>query len=109
MAGSDVKIGMLLDTDRCTGCFGCQTACREVNRYGYDEQWMQVIRRDPYFVGGKLRMYHLVAPSLDKCAPCYAADNNPLCCKGCPGGALKVGPVEELIPLMQGRDKVLFL
>lgn len=101
-------VGLLLDLDMCTGCYTCQTACRETNRYGYDEQWMQVVRRDPYFVDGKLRMYHLIAPSLDKCAACYRADPEPLCAKTCSSAALFVGPVDELVPLMKGRNAALY-
>lgn len=101
-------IGMLLDLDMCTGCYTCQTACRETNHYGYDEQWMQVIRRDPYFVDGKLRMYHLVAPSLEKCAACYENDPDPLCAKTCSSAALFVGPIDELAITMKGRHAALF-
>ena len=39
---------------------------------------MGVIRRDPFYVDGKLRQYHLVAPVLDKCAACITEDPNPL-------------------------------
>lgn len=107
-AEGTAPIGMLLDLDMCTGCYTCQTACRETNHYGYDEQWMQVIRRNPYFVDGKLRMYHLVAPSLDKCGPCYRANPDPLCAKVCSSAALFVGPVDELAPMMKGRHAALF-
>lgn len=101
-------IGMLLDLDMCTGCYTCQTACRETNHYGYDEQWMQVVRRDPYFIDGKLRMYHLVAPSLDKCGLCYQNDPDPLCVKTCSSAALFVGPLDELTAMMKGRHAALF-
>lgn len=104
------KVGMLLNSDRCTGCFSCQAACREVNLYSYDEQWMQVVRRDPYYVDGSLRQYHLVAPSLDKCALCYEKDSSPLCTRVCTGAALFVAPVESLLEIManNGRKGVLF-
>ena len=102
------SIGMVLDYEMCSGCYACQTACRETNRYGYDEQWLQVIRRDPYFVDGKLRMYHLLAPSLDKCAACFEADPDPLCAKVCSSAALFVGPLDELLPVMEGRNAVLY-
>jgi Fe-S-cluster-containing dehydrogenase component len=100
---------MLLDLDRCSGCYTCQTACRELNGYGYDEQWMQVVRRDPYYVDGKLRMYHLVAPSLDKCAQCFDKDNDVLCVKNCATKALRVGKPDDLIPLMDGNHCALYV
>lgn len=105
----DKTIGLLLDLDHCTGCYACQTACREVNGYDYDEQWMQVVRRDPYFVDGKLRMYHLLAPSLDKCQTCYVSENRtPLCTKVCASDALFVGPLEELMQIKRERTTALY-
>lgn len=104
------KIGMLLNTGRCIGCLSCQVACREENDYGYDERWMECVRRDPYYVDGELRMYHMVAPSLDKCADCIEKTKIPLCIKVCPGKALHVGPINELIPIMsqQKRQCILY-
>ncbi|HJF61905.1 MAG TPA: hypothetical protein K8W22_00420 [Gordonibacter urolithinfaciens] len=102
------SIGMLLNTDRCTGCYSCQTACREANRFGYDEKWMEVVRRDPRPVDGRLRLYHLVAPNLDKCGACYGRDPRPLCTKVCTTGALQVGPVEGLLKLRAKSNVVLY-
>ena len=64
-------IAMLIDLDDCLGCFGCEAACRETHRYPYDEDWMKLIRREPWLVDGKLRQYHVPAPVLDKCGTCY--------------------------------------
>ena len=67
-----------------------------------------VIRRDPFYVDGKLRQYHMVAPVLDKCAACYAADPNPLCATGCPAAALVVGPIEQVLKQVPGRHVAVF-
>lgn len=100
---------MLVDLDACMGCFGCEAACRETNGYGYEEDWMRVIRRDPFVVDGKLRHYHLVAPVLDKCALCVERDPEPLCASGCPAGALVVGPREEVLPQAEGRHCCVYM
>lgn len=100
-------VGMLVQLDRCTGCFSCQTACRQTNHFSYDEKWMEVVRRNPVMVDGKLRMYHLLAPSLDKCAECVAKDPTPLCQKVCMGNCLFVAPVEKLLPLLSKKEKSL--
>lgn len=89
-------IAILHDLDACTGCFGCEAACRETHRYPYDEDWMKTERRAPFLVDGKLRQYHLVAPVLDKCRMCYNDDPNPLCVTGCSAGALYIGSLEEM-------------
>ncbi len=101
-------LAMMLDLDACTGCFGCEAACRETHRYGYEEDWMRVIRRDPFYVDGKLRQYHLVAPVLDKCAACYANDPNPLCVSTCCAAALAVGPLDEVVKQAAGRHCAIF-
>ena len=100
-------VGMLVLLDHCTGCYSCQTACREANRFSYDEKWLEVVRRDPVLVDGKLRMYHLLAPSLDKCADCVGEDGTPLCVKACMGKCLFVAPVEKLLPLLAKHEKCL--
>lgn len=101
------SVGMLVLLDDCTGCYSCQTACREVNHYSYDEKWLEVVRRDPVVVDGKLRMYHLLAPSLDKCAECVKKDPTPLCVKVCMGDCLFVAPVAKLLPVLEKQEKCL--
>ncbi len=101
-------VAMLVDLDACTGCYGCEAACRETHRYGYEEDWMRVIRRDPFYVDGKLRQYHLVAPVLDKCAACIAEDPNPLCMTGCPAAALIVGQFEDVVKEAAERHCAIF-
>lgn len=103
-----VGIALLLDLDDCTGCFGCEAACRETHRYPYDEDWMKVERRKPFVVDGALRQYHLVAPVLDKCRACYDANPNPLCVTGCPAGALKIGSLVEMVDEAKGRHCAIF-
>lgn len=44
---------MLLDLDDCIGCYGCEAACRETHRYPYHEDWLKVIRREPFLVDGE--------------------------------------------------------
>ena len=101
-------IAMLLDLDDCLGCFGCEVACRETNRYGYDETWMETVRRKPVMVDGKLRQYHLVAPPLDKCRMCYNGNPEPLCVTGCPGKALFIGSIQDMIAESEGRHCTIF-
>ena len=102
-------IAMLIDLDDCIGCFGCEAACRETNRYSYDEDWLKLIRREPWLVDGELRQYHLPAPVLDKCASCYfEQEKNSLCMSGCPTLALKVGPFEEVVKEAAGRHCMIY-
>jgi Fe-S-cluster-containing dehydrogenase component len=49
MATENGRVGMLVDLNRCTGCYSCQVACRQVNGFSYDEKWLKVIRQKPAF------------------------------------------------------------
>lgn len=101
-------IAMLLDLDGCIGCYGCESACRETHRYSYDEEWMKTIRRDPVLVEGRLRLYHLVAPTLDKCRECYDKDPTPLCVKSCPAGSLLIGSLADIAKEAEGRHCTIY-
>ena len=95
-------IGMLVRADACLGCQACQVACREENGYGFDERWMELVRRAPRKVSGELRKYHLAAPELDKCALCAQRDHEPLCTVVCPTECLHVGKLEVLLQVTNG-------
>lgn len=96
-------IGMLVRVDTCLGCQACQVACREENGFGYDERWMELLRRPPQKVDGNLRKYHVAAPQLDKCALCYAKDHIPLCVDVCPTKCLYVDTADKLLRVMEGQ------
>jgi Fe-S-cluster-containing dehydrogenase component len=98
-------VGMLLNTDRCTGCYSCQSACRELNRVPFEEKWLEVVRRKPNLIDGELRLYHLLAPALDKCAECVEQENPPLCVRVCMASCLYVAPVEKLTPLLKTKGQ----
>ena len=97
-----------LDLDDCIGCYGCEAACRETHRYPYHEDWLKVIRREPFLVDGELRQYHEVAPVLDKCKTCYEADPNPLCVTGCAAQCLKIGPFAEIVKGRRAADRAIY-
>lgn len=101
-------IAMLHDLDNCSGCYGCEAACRETNRYGYEEDWMRTIRRAPFLVDGKLRQYHHVAPVLDKCAACIVENPDPVCVSGCSAGALFIGSMEEMVNMAKDRHCAIY-
>ena len=109
MAETKSSVSVLVDLDRCTGCYSCQVACRQTNGYSYDEKWMKVIRQTPEPIDGKLRLFHLPVPlALDKCAECIQREAPPLCAKVCLANALFVGPLEELAPMLHKKHAVLF-
>lgn len=70
---------MLIDLDRCIGCFSCEVACKNENNIDLGIQWNKVFTVGPTGVFPDLEMYFL--PVL-----CQACDNPP-CVSECPTGA----------------------
>jgi len=104
-ANNHPPVGMLLDAERCTGCYGCQSACRELNRVPFEEKWLEVVRRKPVIVDGEPSLYHMLAPVLEKCAACVERERPPLCQQVCMASCLTVAPVEQLLPLLKHKGK----
>lgn len=98
-------VGMLLNIERCTGCYSCASACRETNQVPFSEKWLEVIRRKPVIVENELNLYHLLAPTLEKCADCVERENPPLCQTVCMADCLFVAPVEKLLSIMKTDGK----
>ncbi len=98
-------VGVLLNAERCTGCYSCQSACREINQVPLDEKWLEVIRRKPVIIDGEPQLYHLLAPALDKCALCVERESPPLCERVCMASSLVIRPVEQLLPLLKTKGK----
>jgi Fe-S-cluster-containing dehydrogenase component len=96
-------IGFLIRTDHCIGCQACQVACREENGFSYQERWLELIRRKPQRVDGKLRNYHVAAPQLDKCGLCLEKDHQPLCSVVCPTRCLYIAKKDALLKIMEGN------
>jgi len=100
-------IGMLVDLDRCLGCFSCQTACRQANGYDYDTSWLKVVRQTPEEIDGELRLFYLIAPfALDKCSECITRKNPPHCVASCMTQCLYVAPIEKLLPMVAKKKHV---
>lgn len=97
------RIGMLVRLDRCIGCQACQIACQECNQLPAKETWLDAVRRKPKMVDGKLRMYHVLNPELDKCSTCIEKHGDPLCADVCSLNCLYVGQEADLLEKMQGN------
>ncbi len=107
-------IAMLIDLDRCVGCFACQNACKLVNRLPPGVQWLKVTPREckPEEVDGRLVMDRFPVPvSLDKCAACpdRTETKQPLCSTVCMGRAVYVGDPAKALRLAEKKRAVLFV
>jgi Fe-S-cluster-containing dehydrogenase component len=70
---------ILVDLDRCIGCYGCEIACKNENGLGLGERWNKVIQVGPNGTFPDIEMYFL--PVM-----CQQCKESP-CTHVCPTGA----------------------
>jgi molybdopterin-containing oxidoreductase family iron-sulfur binding subunit len=78
------KYGLLIDLDRCQGCYACEVACKQENELPVGPRLKQVFTLGPEKVGPKLFMEYLPV----MCMHC----ENPPCAAACPVGAIVKDP-----------------
>jgi anaerobic dimethyl sulfoxide reductase subunit B (iron-sulfur subunit) len=85
-----VKQSLLVDLDRCFGCFTCEVACQQEHRLPAEEKWIRVHTIGPHSVGSELAMdfVPLATAECDFCAPRVADGGRPACVVACPARAL---------------------
>jgi Fe-S-cluster-containing dehydrogenase component len=107
------KIAMLVDLDRCVGCFACQNACKIINDLPTGVIWLRVTPKEnkPEEVNGKLFMDRFPVPvTLDTCIKCPDRQNGhqPLCASVCMGKALWIGDADKAFEAAKSKRAVVF-
>jgi Fe-S-cluster-containing dehydrogenase component len=107
------KIAMLVDLDRCVGCFACQNACKVVNGLSEGVTWLRVTPKEhkPEAVGDRLYMDRFPVPlTLETCEKCpdRAGDHQPLCASVCMGKALYIGDPDLLLDQAKKHRAVVY-
>ncbi|RLG40038.1 MAG: oxidoreductase [Thermoproteota archaeon] len=80
---------ILIDLDRCVGCYACEVACRKENNLD-GEAWIRVHEVGPEIVDGKLTMDFIISIT-EECTLCENRLKNglePFCVSVCPTKAL---------------------
>jgi len=81
---------IIVDLDRCVGCYACEVACRKENNLQEDEAWVKVSKIGPETIDGKLMMDFIVSITQD-CTLCkdrLEKGLKPFCVSDCPTKAL---------------------
>lgn len=73
------KTTMVIDLDRCMGCYACEIACKQENNVALGNYWNKVQQMGPYGEYPDVHMYWLPVA----CQHC----DNPGCVEVCPTGA----------------------
>ena len=107
------KIAMVIDLERCVGCFACQNACKLVNNLPDGVTWLRVTPKEhkPEEVDGKLYMDRFPVPvTLETCSICPDRKNGhqPLCASVCMGKALWIGDQATALEIAKQKRAVVF-
>jgi len=91
---------IIMDLDRCVGCYACEIACRKENDLPENEAWIKVNEIGPEMVGDRLRTDFLVSIT-QNCTLCkkrLERGLEPFCVASCPTKALiYCGDTSELL------------
>ena len=93
------KYGILVDLERCVGCYACEVACKQENRSSRSTSWIRINTIGPESVNGKLRMEYIPLIS-DGCTFCRNNGLKPSCVDHCPTQALKVCSTAEILNII---------
>jgi Fe-S-cluster-containing dehydrogenase component len=83
------KYSIILDLDRCIGCYACEVACKQENLNRPGTPFIRLHTIGPKRVQGKLAMEYVTRIS-ERCSFCKGRDQGPSCAYHCPTKALRV-------------------
>lgn len=79
------RLGMVIDLERCVGCWTCSTACKASNNVAMGNWWLRIMNTDGNHIGspGNTTGEPMMTTLPLMCQHC----ENPPCVKSCPVGA----------------------
>lgn len=99
---------MIVNLERCIGCFACEVACKQEHNLPEGEKWIHVETIGPYEVNGELAMdfIPLTMDGCDLCEARVAAGGRPFCAQVCPTQALGLYGEEKMLRLLRNDHRV---
>jgi Fe-S-cluster-containing dehydrogenase component len=90
---------ILVNLDRCVGCYACEIACKQENGLPAGKKWVDVKQIGPVQVESKMLMDFY--PVMNKgCTLCSQRAAGPACVEACPTKALKQCDTAETLQLL---------
>lgn len=100
--------GLVVNLERCTGCFACEVACKQEHNLPEGERWIRVETLGPYEVNGELAMdfVPLATDGCDFCKNRVAAGGELFCVEICPTQALGLYDEEQILRLLRTGPRI---
>jgi Fe-S-cluster-containing dehydrogenase component len=83
------KYGIIVDLEKCVGCYACEVACKQENSDAQGVPWIRVHTVGPKVINGNLKLDY-IPRILDGCTFCRQRGGGPSCVAHCPTKALLV-------------------
>ncbi len=100
--------GLLVNLDRCFGCFTCEVACQQEHGLQGAEKWIRVHTAGPHRIDGELAMdfVPLATAGCDLCAERTSGGQPPACVSACPARALIYGDGQRVLECLRGTQRI---
>ena len=103
------KNGLLIHYDLCTGCHSCEVACKREHEWSEGIFGIKVAKYGPEEYAPKQWDYiysPFLTSSCNLCADRANSGKEPTCVMHCQSKVMHYGPLDELITLAEGKEKV---
>ena len=95
---------ILVNLDRCVGCYACEIACKQENGLPSGKKWVEVKQIGPVQLESKMLMDFY--PVMNKgCTLCLQRVGGPACVEACPLKALKQCDTAEALQLLYNEKR----
>ena len=98
------QYGILVDLDRCVGCYACEVACKQEHPLLEGTPYIRVNTVGPRTVVGKLEMDFIPVIS-DDCDFCREGGHKPSCVAHCPAKAMSVCTAGATLESLRGEKR----
>ena len=100
--------GLVVNLDRCIGCYACEVACKQEHSLAVGEHGIQLHTMGPYEIDGQLAMdfLPLATDKCDLCADRVASGGRTFCAEVCPTQALSLRAAPEILRLLRSNARV---
>jgi Fe-S-cluster-containing dehydrogenase component len=96
------QCGILINLNRCLGCYSCEVGCKEWHNIPGDKKWIRVKILGPKKINGKLKMdfYIEISDDCNFCDSRIKEGLDPFCVTICPSQALSFCDTSKMLQLL---------